>query len=275
MPYLVVMKHLTTLLALLLSFTMVGQSNLDYNPDYNGDGFIGVEDILGVLGFYDTPWEEVSAWSCGDPLSYHGYDYETVLIGYQCWFGENLRNENYQNGDVIPGNLDDSEWSSTTTGAVSIYGESAVCDNFSPDINACDPNQSLVEFGRLYNWHAVDDVRGLCPSGWHVPTIGEWTVMTEHLGGESSAGDQLKSTYGWWIGGNGSNSSGFAGLPGGFRNNLGWFSASGANGHWWSSTLNFGTTPAYGELSSTNDNFSSDGLQHSSNHGLSVRCIQD
>ena len=52
----------------------------------------------------------------------------------------------------------------------------------SPNDDACDDAWSLNEYGRLYNWYAVDDARGLCPSGWHVPADGEWTVMTDQLG---------------------------------------------------------------------------------------------
>ncbi|MGB1056710.1 MAG: fibrobacter succinogenes major paralogous domain-containing protein, partial [Flavobacteriales bacterium] len=81
---------------------------------------------------------------------------------------------------------------------------------------------------------AVDDGRGLCPSGWHVPSDGEWTVLTDHLGGESVAGGQMKSTYGWGDDGNGTNSSGFTGLPGGYRGNS--FASAGGWGAWWSST---------------------------------------
>ena len=78
-------------------------------------------------------------------------------------------------------------------GAVAVYGEgSSACDNYSPDGDACDESWSLNEYGRIYNWYAVDDTRGLCPSGWHVPTDGEWTVMTDGLGGESVAGGQMK-----------------------------------------------------------------------------------
>ena len=134
---------------------------------------------------------------CGDPVSYQGYDYATVLIGDQCWFAENLRNESYRNGDAIPTGLSDNEWSSTTSGAVAIYGEDANCSEYSPDIDACDPAQSLSEYGRLYNWYAVDEARGLCPSGWHVPTDGEWTVLTDFLGGTSAAVGQMKTDYGW------------------------------------------------------------------------------
>ena len=210
---------------------------------------------------------------CGDPVSYQGYDYATVLIGDQCWFAENLRNENYENGDAIPSNLSDSEWSSTTSGAVAVYGEDAGCSNLSPDIDACDPAQSLDEYGRLYNWYSVDDVRGLCPSGWHVPTDGEWTVMTDELGGQSIAGGQMKTTYGWYQGGNGTNSSGFSGLPGGFRFiGDGYFNGAGSSGYWWSSS------PNGSSAWSRNLNYGNEDVYRFSNnqrYGFSVRCVRD
>ena len=131
---------------------------------------------------------------CGDPVNYQGYDYTTVLIGEQCWFAENLRSENYENGDAIPSNLNDSEWGNTSAGAVAVFGEGdSSCEEFSIGGNTCEDTWSLNEYGRLYNWYAVNDARGLCPSGWHVPTDGEWTVMTDFLGGESVAADQMKT----------------------------------------------------------------------------------
>ena len=209
---------------------------------------------------------------CGDPVSYQGYDYATVLIGEQCWFAENLRSENYENGDAIPSNLSDSDWQNTTSGAVAVFGEDAGCNNFSPDIDACDPAQSLNEYGRLYNWYAVDDARGLCPSGWHVPTDGEWTVMTDHLGGESIAGSQMKTDYGWYNGGNGTNSSGFSGLPGGYRNSNGNFLNAGSNGVWWSSS------PDGSNAWSRDLNFNNEDVYRDSSNprsGFSVRCVRD
>ena len=98
-----------------------------------------------------------------------------------------------------------------------MYGEDAGCENLSPDINACNPSEALDEYGRLYNFFAVVDARGLCPSGWHIPSDEEWTVMTDGLGGVFAAGGEMKTTYGWRDGGNGTNSSGFSGLPGGLR----------------------------------------------------------
>ena len=211
--------------------------------------------------------------NCGNPVSYQGYDYATVLIGDQCWFAENLRNENYENGDAIPAGLSDSEWFSTTSGAVAVYGEgSSTCYSYSPDGDACDEAWSLNEYGRLYNWYAVDDPRGLCPSGWHVPTAGEWTVMTDFLGGTSVAGGQMKTDYGWYNGGNGTNSSGFSGLPGGTRDYNGYFVIAGLNGYWWSSSPN--GSSAWGCYLYGSSEFV---LISSNNrrYGFSVRCVRD
>ena len=209
---------------------------------------------------------------CGDPVSYQGYDYATVLIGEQCWFAENLRSENYENGDAIALGLSNNDWQTTTSGAVAVYGEDAGCDNYSPDIDACDPAQSLNEYGRLYNWYAVDDARGLCPSGWHVPTDGEWTVMTNHLGGASIAGGQMKTDYGWFNGGNGTNSSGFSGLPGGYRSLDGYFYTAGDFGFWWSSS------PSGSDAWNRSLYYSSESVLRGYSNplgGFSVRCIKD
>ena len=213
--------------------------------------------------------------TCGDPVSYQGYEYATVLIGDQCWFAENLRNQNYDNGDAIPSGLSDSEWTSTTSGATAVYGEgTSTCNTNSPDGDACDDAWSLSEYGRLYNWHAVDDSRGLCPSGWHVPTDVEWTVMTDFsLGGSSVAGGQMKTTYGWMNGSNGTNSSGFSGLPGGGLFDDGYFSSAGGTGYWWSSS------PIGSYAWTRYLNFyppeNVDRINYAHRFGLSVRCIKD
>ena len=210
--------------------------------------------------------------TCGDPVSYQGYDYATVLIGEQCWFAENLRSENYENGDAIPANLSWIPSGQTRHRGPSLFtGKMRDATILQPDIDACDPAQSLNEYGRLYNWYAVDDARGLCPSGWHVPTDGEWTVLTDHLGGVSIAGGPMKTDYGWHNGGNGTNSSGFSGLPGGIRNSSGNFQFAGNYGYWWSSSPS-GSNAWYRFLL-VNEyvgrfNFN---LQN----GFSVRCVRD
>ena len=157
--------------------------------------------------------------TCGDAIGYDGYNYATVSIGGQCWFAENLRNTNYNDGSAIPSVLNNAIWSSTTDGAVSVYDE-----------GGANEASNLADYGRLYNWHAVN-TGNLCPSGWHVPTDTEWTTLRDGLGGSSVAGDALKSPS--W---GGTNSSGFSGLPGGARWQNGSFADEGSYGYFWSSS---------------------------------------
>ena len=257
------MKNVLSLVCVLLAGilmpkAMFAQSNTLFNPDYNGDGFIGVDDILGALCFYNTAWDgPVSpSWTCGEAISYAGVVYSTVQIGDQCWFAENLRTTTYLNGDAIPRNLSDVDWSSTTSGAMANYN---------------DEPMALAAYGGLYNWFAVDDARGLCPSGWHVPTDGEWTVMTDHLGGQSVAGGQMKAVYGWSDGGNGTNSSGFSGLPGGYRYSNGYHFA-GYYGYWWSSSPNGSYAWSQYLFYDLEDVYRSYDSLHT---GFSVRCVRD
>ena len=129
----------------------------------------------------------------------------------------------------------------------------------------------------------MDDARGLCPSGWHVPTDGEWMTMEMALGMSESAangtggrgtdqGTQMKTDYGWYLGGNGTNSSGFSGLPGGSRSNVGYFYAAGIVGNWWSSSPN-GSYAWYRVLGSSLEDVGRN--YHYLRFGFSVRCVRD
>jgi uncharacterized protein (TIGR02145 family) len=135
-------------------------------------------------------------------------------------------------------------------------------------------------FGKLYNHFATRDSRGLCPTGWHVPSDAEWTSLENHLGGSNVAGGALKSTLtqptlrGWASPNTGAtNSSRFDAFPGGRAHNDGNTYAITAQGYWWSSTMPSANTAWYR------------GLHHSSNliskfdilqtYGFSVRCIKD
>ena len=191
-------------------------------------------------------------------VTFDGHTYALVGIGTQCWFKENLRSDNYCNGESIPGNLIDRQWTSTVSGAQAIY------DN--------DP-ANLATYGRIYNWYAVNDARGLCPVGFHVPSDEEWTALENALGGLSEAGTALKSSAADSPPWGGSNSSGFSALPGGYRNYYnGNFNDFGYYGYWWSSTLS-GSSAWYRLLNSEYsfvyrfDNFV--------RYGFSVRCIRD
>jgi uncharacterized protein (TIGR02145 family) len=250
--------------------------------DFNFDGLVGVADLILFLQNFGHV--------CGGPetgcapVSMDGYTYSVVEIGDQCWFAENLRTTTYRNGDVIPAGVTDGEWTTTTSGATAVFGEDSGCSNYSPEIDACDEAQSLAEYGRLYNGYAVDNASGLCPSGWHVPTDGEWMVLEMELGmSESEAnstgyrgtdeGTQLKSTIGWNNDGNGTDDLGFSALPGGFRSSgSGYFDFAGNYGYWWSSSPN-GDNAWYRDL-----NYGHPGiLRYYSNPriGFSVRCLRD
>ena len=210
------------------------------NPaDINLDGHVQLGDLLDLL-LRTVIARQKSQRGNVVIVEHQGRDYETVQIGEQCWFAENLRVENYRNGDAIPSGLSNSEWNNATSGAISVYADSA---------------SNLEAYGRLFNWHAVDDGRGLCPSGWHVPPDGEWMTMEIALGMSvadannegyrgTNQGAQMKTTFGWSDGGNGTNSSGFSGLPGGLKEKTGPFDNGGMSGYWWTSSSNtFGNSP--------------------------------
>ncbi len=194
-----------------------------------------------------------------------GNIYNTVQIGNQCWTQSNLKVSKYRNWDTIPTGLSDSAWFNTTSGAYAIY------------IN--DPvNDSL--YGKLYNHYAVTDSRGLCPTGWHVPSDGEWTILENHLSGSIVAGGALKSTStqptpGGWASPNtgATNSSGFTATPGGLRDTNGVFSTIPAYGCWWSSSVSSASDAWYRRLNY--DFIYVYRYDYSRTLGFSVRCLKD
>lgn len=219
---------------------------------------------------------------CGgvSTVTFDGYTYDLLAIGDQCWFAENLRTEHYTNGDTIPTGLNDADWENTSIGAVAVYGEgNSDCYEDSPDGDACDEAWSLNEYGRLYNWYAVDDPRGLCPSGWHIPSDGEWNALTDFLDCEYECGWLMKSTSGWWDNYHGSNSSGFTALPSGLRRvygpfppNYSPFIGAGSSSYWWSSTST-GSLAWNRWLGNADDQLMRDSMPPS--EGYSIRCLRD
>jgi uncharacterized protein (TIGR02145 family) len=196
--------------------------------------------------------------TCGDDLTYQGYDYATVEIGSQCWFAENLQSTKYNDEATIPTGLSNTEWISTTEGAVAVYADS----------------ESEVSYaGRLYNWYAVNTGK-LCPAGWHVPENAEWTALTDALGGTTTAGAAMKSSATDSPSWNGSNSSGFSAVPGGLRaSGNGDYVGGGGNTNFW--TASTGTAAGKAYIRSMQDN--GDGIytfERNYPSGFSVRCIQ-
>ena len=183
---------------------------------------------------------------------------QDVTIGTQTWTSKNLNVSTYRNGDKIPQVQDAKAWKELTTGAWCYYENKTA---------------NGTKYGKLYNWYAVDDPRGLAPFGYHIPTEAEWTILINYLVGESVAGTKMKSTSGWDNNGNGTNTSGFAGLPGGYCSSSGNFYSIGAFGYWWSSSekLYHYAWSRYLSNGIGNVNMSFDDQQN----GFSVRCIKD
>ncbi|MFM1933137.1 MAG: hypothetical protein RL360_17 [Bacteroidota bacterium] len=177
----------------------------------------------------------------------------TIVIGTQQWSRENLDVVTYRNGDIIPQVTDETTWNSLTTGAWCYYNN--------------DP--ANAKYGKLYNWYAVNDPRGLAPAGWHIPTNSEWGILIDKL--NSYPGDldkKLKAVGTVWSNNTGAtNESGFTGLPGGTRAG-GSFSRLGLIGMWWSAG-----TCAYAYLEYTISDLRRSGSN--SEFGISVRCIRD
>jgi uncharacterized protein (TIGR02145 family) len=226
--------------------------------------------------------------------------FKQVVIGEQTWMKENLNISYFSNGDVIPQAKSKEEWENAAQ-----QGRPAWCYY---DFN----EKNDIKYGKLYNWYAVKDARGLAPNGWHIPTDQEWSLLETTLGEKSS--DKMKNSSGWNSyqtggysiscencsnaspeykkicpvckgtqrsnkktpvvvnSGNGSNSSGFSGLPGGYYINN--FSSIGENGLWWSKTES-DQKIYYRQLS--HQGWSSSLYRGSAqkNSGISVRCVMN
>jgi uncharacterized protein (TIGR02145 family) len=167
----------------------------------------------------------------------------TIVIGTQQWTKQNLDVMTYRNGDVIPYVSDQSTWDGLTTGAWCYYNN--------------DPANGPI-YGKLYNWYAVTDSRGLAPSGWHIPTDAEWTILSTKLGARSA------------------DDSGFAGPLGG-RRTAGTFTNNGSYGYWWSSEQNNNYPPNYPSAYIRYQGPSGGFVRAWNNkpEGVSVRCIRD
>ena len=185
-----------------------------------------------------------------------------VKIGDQVWMSENLDVTKFQNGDVIPQAVTDSAWARAGR-----LKQPAWCfyDNDS---------SNRKNYGRLYNWYAIIDKRGLAPAGWHIPTESDWNKLKNEIGDLDYAGGKLKSPDGWKEHGDGSNGSGFSALPGGFRAVDGPFYNVTIAGYWWSSTESFPTTAWHYKMTYYDDVFNSDSSGEKEK-GLSVRCIRN
>jgi uncharacterized protein (TIGR02145 family) len=193
-----------------------------------------------------------------------GNVYQTIIIGNQTWMAENLKVTHFRNGDSISNPKDIYDWISINKAAFSIYN---------------DLNSNSNVYGKLYNYYAVTDERGICPNGWHIPDTTEWTELIHSLGGMELAGGKLKSKELWNTPNVGAtNSSGFSALPAGHRipQTIGEsYSAMGNYTYFWSKTQDYNSynsaftyylAAEYNKISRYAYEFT---------FGSSIRCIKD
>ena len=212
-----------------------------------------------------------------DCIDIDGNIYQTVHIGSQCWMAENLKVTHYRNGDPIPNVTDVTEWKNLTTGAYCDYDNNA---------------NNAETYGRLYNWYAVDDPRGLAPEGWHVPSDEEWKQLEIYLdmnqteaddtgyrgtdeGGKMKTTGTIEEGTGLWSFPNtgATNESGFSALPGGLRGASGNFSRLSEKTIFCSSTGLDSDNAWFREL---HYEASSVGrYSYLMKNGFSVRCLRD
>ena len=237
-------------------FVETGGAYASVNPCYfdsNDDGLVEVNDLMNLLSVYNLACGELpdAPWQCGDPLGYQGYDYETVQIGEQCWFAENLRAQNY--GDGAP---------------ISPEAFSAVA----------------LDFGLLYRGSVVADGQSVCPTNWSVSSDNDWLELEMFLGAQSSEaltfaysnerlldqGDALKLAS--------ENSVGFNATFGGYLNGAEATEVTGLgmNGQWWTSTASEenGSLLIYRNVENSTSGISRI-YQPVSTYGFSIRCIKN
>lgn len=213
----------------------------------------------------------------GSVTDIEGNEYRTLKIGDQEWMIDNLRTTKYNDGTEIPNISDSLKWASQTEGACCNYNNNAA--------------NSRV-YGKLYNWHAIDDMRGIAPAGWHIPSETDWNILIQYLVANGYSTDNttnsgqiakaMASTLAWnandgvaSIGNNLSlnNKSGFSALPAGFRFPNGEFMHKGNFTFWWSNNYDFNAQVFVHGLSSINPTV----INSVKNklYGFSIRCVKD
>jgi uncharacterized protein (TIGR02145 family) len=197
-----------------------------------------------------------------------GNIYKTISVGGKIWMAENLNVSRYNNFEPIPNVTNPQAWAALTSGAWSNYGN---------DVNLGN------RFGKLYNWNVANDARRVCPTGWRVPSDGDWTSLTAFLGGEEIAGGRLKErgTNSWFSPNTGAvNLVGYSAKSNGYRNfeqtqytDSNYFSALGSYGAFWSATSYDNQAAWHRFLFWVNDDVNR-GISNKKS-GLAIRCVKN
>ena len=208
---------------------------------------------------------------CETP-TFDGRTYSTVRMGEQCWFRENLHSTHYANGDAIPNGASEFDWVQPNRDFYTDYGKS---------------ESIAVMYGKLYNWYAVQDPRGLCPEGWHVSTDDDWQALEVAIGmdaaevgkpgkrGSENTGEgaAIKDPKTWPDGREASDKHGFTATPGGARLPDSSFHTAGSGACYWTATAETDSTAWFRGLGNLHDGIYRSGFSMQS--GFSVRCVQD
>jgi len=233
--------------------------------------------VVSTLGIHlivggSNEFQGFQSCATGTSVDVNGNLYSTVNIGGKTWFKENLRTTKYRDGTDIP-NLPRSSWTNDTNGAYSTSDETC--------------------FGFYYNWYAIDNEKGLCPTGWHVPTLQDWDDLREAASEKFDAGINLKVPGSvWWENptieepDNKANSTGFNAFPTGKRHCNGDYELFTQKAIYWSSSVSIcsfswcggqfrGTAKAVHLHSNKLQNKLVDFQCDSKNNGYSVRCVKD
>ena len=233
---------LTGLLALLLMpmpLIFIGQTNA---PSQNS-----------------APVKSSDTIACGN-LSYGEQTYPTIMIGSQCWMAENLNIGKWLDGSQMQ--------KEANNGIIEKY-----CYN--NDFVQCDYWGGLYQWDELMSYSETSGVQGICPAGWHVPSIQDWKSLIRYLGPETLAGGKLKSTLQWQNPNVGAtNSSGFSAYPGGYFDSMAqkWDDLYRGGYYWTSEIIDKGTAVAVFLTFRTG---TVDTYQEFQPSALSVRCIKN
>lgn len=214
---------------------------------------IETNDFEGWNGFY---WQSLTGYQfyTGEVMDIDSNRYKTVEIDGKMWMAENLRTTRYRDGSTIPEVALDSLWKNANYGAWCKYGDL--------------PSMELV-YGKLYNWFVVQDTRGICPEGWHVPAANEWDEMNINM----HELDHKDVRLGLWRHYLVKNESGFTALPAGQRFYLGFYAGLEEQANFWSSTDHNLNNAVYFQLEYYSIYFEEHNWLKKS--GYSIRCVQD
>jgi len=276
------MKHLLSIIAVLFSTALYAQ-DIDLagavhlgnttSPSPGAIRWTGLD----FEGYNGSAWlsltGEVPA-QYGIVTDIDGHDYRTVIIGNQTWMADNLKTKRYNDEVSIGSALNEDGWSFATAFNLPVY------------TRIQDTDEWTSVFGLLYNWHAIDPVkngdRNICPSGWHIPTLGEWNTLRTAVGGIYGAsaiktrGSSPNQTGPWLHDFNGSmtNTSGFDAMPTGRRDPDGPFENLRQKVFFWTATTSGADNARAVRLNVGDNVFSAETLE-SRDTGVAIRCVKD